>query len=260
MKNKEGKMTLRTCLRCRRWPCTVVGIVGGGLALTALAAQGLQQDTKVVQASPGSTPKGALLLFGRSEDDLTKNWVRRGTDQPATWKVVDGGAVARGGDIVTREKFTDFQLHAEFKVPLMPNAKGQGRGNSGIFLQGRYEIQVLDSYGLADPGTGDCGAVYGQAAPLVNGCKPPEEWQAYDITYRAPRFDEAGKMVEKGRVTVLQNGIAIQNNTEINAPTWGEKFGGLETPGPIVLQDHGNTVQYRNIWILPLPLKGAAHY
>jgi len=162
--------------------------------------------------------------------------------------------ISGGGDIESKQRFTDYQLHVEFKVPYMPNAKGQARGNSGVFQQGRYEIQVLDSYGIEDPGTGDCGAVYNQAAPLVNACKPPRSWQTYDITFRAPRFDEEGKAVEKAHVTVIHNGIIVQNNQEIKGPTWGDTFGKL------VLQDHGNPVQYRNVWILPLPPTGAKHY
>jgi hypothetical protein len=160
---------------------------------------------------------------------------------------------------VTKERFSDYQLHLEFKTPLLPDAKGQARGNSGVFMQGRYEIQVLDSFGL-EPGKGDCGALYNKAAPLVNACRPPREWQTYDITFRAPRFDAEGKVTENGRVTVLQNGTCVQNNTEIPGTTWGETFGKLSDPGPIVLQDHGNPVEYRNIWIIPLPAKGLDRY
>ena len=216
---------------------------------------GTQKDSH-----PGAPPnaKGVVILFSGKQDDVTANWLAR-NGSPAAWKVVEGAMVAHGGDIITKERYTDYQLHVEFKVPYMPDAKGQARGNSGVFMQGRYEIQVLDSFGLPDPGTGDCGAVYSQSAPLVNACKPPKEWQAYDIVFRAPRFDDAGTMVEKARVSVRQNGIVVQNNTEINGPTWGEKFGQLNEPGPIVLQDHGNPVEYRNIWILPLPTRAASH-
>src|SRR5439155_5636782 len=111
-----------------------------------------------------------------------------------------------GGYIVTKQYFTDFQLHVEFKVPYMPDKKGQERGNSGVGLQSHYEIQVLDSYGFKEPGTGDCGAVYSQAAPLVNACRPPLEWQTYDITFHAARFDTDGKKTANARVTVFQNG------------------------------------------------------
>ena len=242
-------------------------IRGLSIALTMSAAlatiltpasgrRGLQD----VSSGSGVPPKGAMVLFGGNSEDVGANWLARDRKSPAGWGVADRAMLARGGDIISKERFTDYQLHVEFKVPYMPDAKGQGRGNSGVFMQGRYEIQVLDSYGIADPGTGDCGAVYSQSAPLINACKPPKEWQTYDIVFRAPRFDDAGMLVEKARVTVRQNGIVVQNNTEIKSPTWGENFGKLNETGPIVLQDHGNPVEYRNIWILPLPLKGAAHY
>src|SRR5437016_1567298 len=127
----------------------------------------------------------------------------------------------------------------------MPNAHGQARGNSGVGLHGRYEIQILDSYGIADPGSGDCGGVYSLAAPLVNACKPPREWQTYDILFRAPRFDNTGHVVEEPRVTVLQNGIAVQNNQEITWMTGIQysQFKDMARTGPIVLQDHGNRVE-----------------
>ena len=113
---------------------------------------------------------------------------------------------------MTLEKFTDFILHLEFMTPYMPEATGQARGNSGVFLQGRYEIQVLDSYGIEVPGKGDCGAVYNQFAPLTNACKPPLEWQTYDVVFRTARVDADGEVVEKTRLTVLQNRTVIHNN------------------------------------------------
>lgn len=193
-------------------------------------------------------PRDAVVLFdGR---DLS-GWVKRGSGEPATWKVADGVMTAGGGDIVTKERFRDFQLHVEFKVPLMPNARGQGRGNSGVYLHGLYEIQVLDSYGLV-PGTGDCGAIYGQTPPMANACRPPEEWQSYDILFRAPRYDESGKQIARPRVSVLQNGIWIHDNVEIQGPTTASMPGDPRQPGPIMLQDHGSPVQYRNLWVRPL--------
>lgn len=225
--------------------------------LFALPSIANQNSRSRADAAPNVN--GVVALFAGRQEDVEANWLARNGSSPASWKVVDGAMVARGGDIITKEKFTDYQLHVEFKVPYMPDAKGQARGNSGVFMQGRYEIQVLDSYGLPDPGTGDCGAVYSQSAPLINACKPPKEWQTYDIVFRAPRFDDTGMMVENARISVRQNGIVVQNNTEIKSPTWGEKFGQLNEPGPIVLQDHGNPVEYRNVWILPLPMKGVSH-
>ena len=125
---------------------------------------------------------------------------------------------------MTEETFTDFMLHLEFMTPDMPEATGQAKGNSGVFLQGRYEIQVLDSYGIKTPGKGDCGAIYNQFAPLVNACKPPLEWQTYDAVFRAPRVDDAGKIVEPARMTVLQNGLVIHNNVQLPGVTVGQHW------------------------------------
>jgi hypothetical protein len=235
------------------------------LALPALCLHGQGEEPKDDTTTPPVPPpaaKGVRVLFSGKPEDLAANWLKRGSDQPAAWKIKEGAMVAGGGDIVTKEEFGDFQLHLEFKVPYMPNEHGQGRGNSGVGLHSRYEIQLLDSYGIADPGTGDCGAVYGQAAPLVNACKPPRQWQTYDITFRAPRFDDSGKMVEKPRVTVYQNGICVQNNHEIAGMTGIQdgQYKEMGKTGNIDLQDHGNPMQFRNIWILPLPPQGASHY
>ncbi len=169
--------------------------------------------------------------------------------------------ITSGGDILTRQLFKDFYLHLEFNVPdSPPEVRGQGRGNSGVYLQGRYEIQVLDSWGIPDPGRGDCGALYNHAAPLRNACKRPNEWQAYDVVFRAPRFNEAGRLTEKARVTVFHNGQVIQNNVELNGQTGGALDEHYAEPGPLLLQDHGNLVRFRNVWIVPLPAAGADHY
>jgi hypothetical protein len=142
----------------------------------------------------------------------------------------------------------------------MPEATGQAKGNSGVYLQGRYEIQVLDSYGINIPGKGDCGAIYNQFAPLVNACRPPMEWQTYDVIFRAPRLNEAGEVEEGVRLTVLQNGQVIHNNVQLPGVTGGAIDDRVGEPGPLLLQDHGNLVAYRNIWAVPLPLKGSDTY
>ena len=176
--------------------------------------------------------------------------------QPVQWKLVEGGAVevAGGGDIVSAEAFDDCQIHVEFMPPrLPPDVKGQDRGNSGVYVQGRYEVQALDSWGV-DSGLGDCGAIYNIRKPDNNACKPPGEWQAYDITFRAPRFDKSGKKVENARISVVQNGVRIHRDVELPKPTQGgiteEESPG---PGPLLLQDHGNPVRYRNVRVVPLP-------
>lgn len=203
-------------------------------------------------------PANATLLFNGRDLD---NWHTR-SGAPAGWSVSDGvmTVVPRTGDIMSVERFTDFQMHLEFMIPDMPEAKGQARGNSGVFLQGRYEIQVLDSYNIDIPGKGDCGAFYNASAPLVNACLPPLQWQTYDVFFRAPRLNAQGEVVERVRITVLQNGVTIQNNVELPGVSGGEIDNRVGEPGPLLLQDHGNLVRYRNIWVLELPLKGSDTY
>lgn len=194
-------------------------------------------------------PSDAVVLFnGR---DLS-GWTGPGGRKPE-WKVVDGymEVVPGAGNIRTRSEFGDFQLHIEFMVPYMPENEGQHRGNSGVYLQGSYEVQVLDSYGLASQ-TDDCGGIYDVSGPMVNACRPPGEWQTYDILFYAPRFDDDGKLTVAGRITVLQNGVWIQNNTRITDSTSGGIDRPLNGPGPLMLQDHACPVRYRNIWLRPL--------
>jgi hypothetical protein len=228
------------------------------LPLPALLLWGVgagAEDKK--EDSPVGTPppKGAVVLLnGKSLDGWTKR-----DGKPAEWKVEDGYVqCAPGkGDIMTKEKFgPDFELHAEFWLPLMKDAKGQARANSGVFLQGRYEIQVLDSYMNETYANGSVGALYGIIAPdleaQMKAVKPPEQWNAYDITFHAPRVDEKGKVTENGRVTVKLNGITLIDDGKFDKVTGGAIDEKLGEPGPILLQDHGNTVRYRNIWLKPL--------
>jgi hypothetical protein len=226
----------------------VVAILSGLLA--SGVRMGDAAGTIAASPLPVPAPPDAVVLFdGR---DLS-GWTQRGSDAPARWKVEDGvlEVVPGTGDIRTKREFTDFQLHVEFNEPYMPNAHGQARGNSGVYLQGSYEIQVLDSYGLK-PKNDDCGAVYGQTPPMVNACRPPGEWQTYDILFHAPRFDASGQRIEKARVSVLQNNIWIQDNVTIEGPTRASMERDVRRPGPIMLQDHGSRVKFRKIWIRPL--------
>ena len=190
-----------------------------------------------------------MLFNGK---DLSR-W--RGKDGGAAkWKVRDGYVeVAPGtGDITTSDKFGDVQLHIEWATPPVPKGEGQERGNSGVFLMDRYEVQVLDSYDNKTYFHGQAGSVYKQYAPLVNASRPPGQWQTYDIIFRAPRFDEQGKAIERARVTVLHNGVLIQNNVEIFGNTYNDRpavYTAHAPLEPLRLQDHGNPVRYRNIWI-----------
>jgi hypothetical protein len=211
------------------------------------------KDREDVKSVP--PPRGAIVLLGKNLD----NWAKRPGKAPAHWKLVPGGAVevVRGGDIVSKQRFGGkYKLHVEFRVPYMPKAKGQARGNSGVYLQGRYEVQVLDSYGLKSKDN-DCGGIYSVAAPRVNACKAPTIWQSYDIEYTTAKT-AGGKIVAPARITVYHNGVKIHDDVPINkdhttAGMSSKELGGDPgTPGPVLLQDHGNPVQYRNIWLLPL--------
>jgi hypothetical protein len=204
------------------------------------------------QAAEQTPPPSAVILIAAQKPSLS-GWTRRnGTD--AAWNVHDDHVeiVPGKGDILTKDKFGDFQLHVEFWIPLMADKKGQARGNSGVYLQGRYEIQVLDSYHNDTYIDGSCGALYKIIAPSQNASKPPEEWQTYDITFHAPRVDKDGKVTEKGEVTVVHNGVTIIDRGRFDHPTPGALDTTQGTPGSIMLQDHGAKIRYRNVWLKPL--------
>jgi 3-keto-disaccharide hydrolase len=209
------------------------------------------------QDYPGKAPSDATVLF--DGQDLSK-WksVRGGAAQ---WKVENGYVQVEPGtgDIETMQSFGSFQLHLEWATPTPATGEDQGRGNSGVFLQGLYEVQVLDSYHNTTYPDGHAGAMYGQYPPLVNACRPPGEWQTYDIIFHAPSFLPNGVLLHPARVTILQNDVLIQDNVALSGPT-ANKVRPPYQPvvvGPLRLQDHRNSVRFRNIWIRELKQPGA---
>ena len=213
----------------------------------------IEAGTASTQDAPGRPPSDGVVLFDGK--DLSQ-WA--GEDgQPAKWKVTDGymEVVAHTGYIHTRQPFGDCQLHVEFREPVPPVGEGQERGNSGVFLMGLYEIQVLDSYENKTYADGEASALYGQFPPQVNASRPPGQWQTYDVIFHAPHFGKDGKVLYPARVTVLHNGVLVQDNVELSGPTaHHERPPYKATPDklPLSLQDHGNPVRFRNIWIREL--------
>jgi hypothetical protein len=202
----------------------------------------------VTPGTNGSPPSDAIVLFDGK--DLSA-W--KGVDGgPAQWKIEDGVLVMNGGNILTKEEFGDVQLHIEWATPTKIEGEGQGRGNSGVYLQGRYEIQVLDSYENKTNPKGQAGAFYGHNAPLVNASRKPGEWQTYDIIFRAPKPGPNGQVIP-GSFTVLHNGVLVQDHIPVKGePTAAAQFSGVALKGPLLLQDHSNPVRFRNIWVRKL--------
>ena len=187
-------------------------------------------------------PEGATIL------DATQLVHEDG--KPCDWPVVDGALEVGKGSLITKEKYQDFQLHVEFNIPEPPEgAKDQARSNSGVYIQRRYEVQILETFGL-EPVFNSCGSIYRQKPPDKNAGKKAGEWQTYDITFKGARFDAAGKKTEGARITVVWNGVKVHDDYEIKDKTGAGKPEGPE-PGPILFQDHGAKVKFRNVWILP---------
>ncbi len=225
------------------------------LAVPAMRLPGAQaaatdQEPPVVNPGPvGGSPSDAIVLFdGR---DMSK-WRGERSAEPK-WRLGEGCMeTTPTGGLFSKEEFGDCQLHVEWASPSVVKGDGQGRGNSGVYLQGRYEIQVLDSYNNKTYFNGQAGAFYGHNAPLVNACRKPGEWQSYDIIFHAPRKQPDGQ-VKPGSFTVLHNGVLIQDHIPVGGePTTAAPLRGLAEKAPLFLQDHGNPVRYRNIWIRPL--------
>jgi hypothetical protein len=197
--------------------------------------------------APAAPPSDAVVLFDGT--DLSK-W--QGGEK---WKIADGAATSSGGGITTKDSFGDCQLHLEFNCPPDDKGQGQGRGNSGVYLMGRYEVQILDSYKNETYFDGQCGAIYKQSPPLVNASRPPGQWQSYDILFRAPRFDKDGQLLQPGYVSVLHNGVVVQNQWELlgsTSYTEPPKYTAHPEKLPLSIQFHGDAVRFRNIWIRDL--------
>jgi hypothetical protein len=202
--------------------------------------------------SPAPPPQDAIVLIGAGADRSAWQMM---DGAAVTWAMNNGVLETGKGLIRTRAEFTDYQLHVEFATPKDVKGNSQERGNSGVFLNGKFEIQVLDSYQNITYPDGQASAMYGQYPPMVNASRPPGEWQSYDILFASPRFRPGGTFEKPAIVSVLHNGIAVHNATAFWGPTAHKKIDPY-TPdnakGPIALQDHGNPVRYRNIWIRPL--------
>lgn len=198
----------------------------------------------------GAAPSDATILFDGNGLD---RWT--GSSGPAGWKLVGEAMEVNGtGSITTRDEYGDIQLHLEFRTP-EPRGDSQGRGNSGVFLMGRYEVQILDSWDNPTYPDGQSGSLYGQKPPLVNASLPPGQWQTYDLVFRAPRFDEDGSVRTPARVTLFHNGICVHHDQPFLGPTRHRaltEYAPHPGRGPIQLQDHGNPIRFRNIWVREL--------
>jgi len=208
--------------------------------------------TASTQDAPGAAPSDAVVLFDGT--DLS-GWVDK-DGGAAQWKIESGymEVAPKTGNITTREHFGDCQLHVEWRAPDEVKGESQGRGNSGVFMMGLYEIQVLDCYGNPTYADGAAAGLYGQCPPLVNACRRPGEWQAYDIVWLCPLFD-GGQIVRPAHVTVLHNGILVHHDYELLGLTHHRQLPNYEPhppTGPLMLQDHGDLVRYRNVWYRPL--------
>ena len=200
-------------------------------------------------------PSDAVVLLGL-KDNAISEWVNCEEGKPVGWQIENGIMTVKphSGSIRTKKDFGDFQLHLEWSAPTEIVGESQGRGNSGVFMQGMYEVQILDNYQNETYANGQAGRIYKQTPPLVNACQKPGKWNTYDIIYTAPRFKEDGSLQSHGRITVLHNGVLVQNNTMILGTTEFIGFPRIvaHSKGPIILQDHLNPVRFRNIWIREL--------
>jgi len=229
------------------------GRIAGQTTNEQIGSLELKKALNLAPTLGAKPPAGAITLFDGTTLDAWQQRDAKKRNGPVGWKLVNGTMeVAPGtGDIMTKKALGNFQLHLEFRTPFMPDAREQARGNSGVYLQGRYEVQVLDSYGLKGEDN-ECGGIYKVAPPRVNMCAPPGQWQSYDITFHAPKFDLAGQKTKDALVSVSHNGVLIHQDLVVPGPTGGAVDDDVREPSGLLLQDHGNLVQYRNIWVMEL--------
>jgi hypothetical protein len=210
-----------------------------------------QPKAVVPGEQPGQSPSDAIILFDGY--DLSQ-WVSTEGDGPAKWKLENGymEVIKKTGSLRTKRSFGDYQLHIEWATPTQITGSGQDRGNSGVYLMGRYEVQVLDSYNNTTYPDGQAASIYGQNPPMVNACRPPGQWQSYDIIFHRPDF----RNLKPATITVLHNGVLVQDHWVLEGTTEHKKRAGYtphEDKLPLMLQNHGNPVRYRNIWLRELP-------
>ena len=210
-------------------------------------------------AEVGAPPSDAVVLFDGTDKTFQANWVDMKGGE-SKWKVAEGAmeSVRGAGYVRSKEEFGSCQLHIEWASPSKVQGSGQGRGNSGVFLMGQYEVQVLDSYENTTYADGQASALYGRSKPLVNASRKPGEWQTYDIIFHRPQFDQDGKVTKRATFTVLHNGVLVQDHVVLSGGTgWDGPHSASEykahaDKGPISLQDHGNPVRFRNVWVREL--------
>lgn len=244
-----------------RYPVLLGGLLAallGGASVVAMQVKEYKSgivwpEPQVVDPGPPGGPSSdALVLFDGK--DLSR-W-----EGGEAWEIQDGYAIARKRGITSKDRFGDCQLHLEFATPEKIEGKGQGRGNSGVYLMGRYEVQILDSYNNPTYYDGQCGSIYKQTPPMVNACRKPGEWQTYDIIFEAPRFGADGQVNRPAYLTVLHNGVLVQNHFELQGGTFYDRPAAYEKHEdrlPLHLQFHGNPVRFRNIWVREIkPIEG----
>lgn len=228
LKNQSLELTAEADVRIQDGVITIRDPSGGYIG----------ECKKVSRTSPTlgeKPPAGAVVLFDGTSADAFEGGK------------LDGDLLIQG--VTSKQKFQNYSMHLEFLLPYMPTERGQGRANSGCYAQGRYEVQILDSFGLIGENN-ECGGLYEISKPKVNMCLPPLSWQTYDIDFTAARFDGAGKKIDAARMTVKHNGVLIQDNVPLTKATRGSILAEGPEPGPIYLQDHGNPVRFRNIWLV----------